>query len=335
MSDLTDPSSDEDAARKRSESALRAGLQCQRPERRRRTGRRRAGHGLGRRPHAAGGDRRLRARHRRDLRSLRLRRGGRRRAGARHPRRRGGAAHQGRLRRLAGEPEHRWPRPRPTTPKCRWSPTCPTSRGGTTTRSRPTSTPFANWCCRRPRCWSATTARCGAGCCPTGAASARPTARDIAKAAGEFGVPYTLVTGPGAARPVHRQRAGLAAVGARQREVRAARRRVRRRGRHAVGRAGRAARQRHRPGRRHQRGAELHGPLPRRGLPARHGPRAARPPVLGAARRRTTTTMATAPDDFACRRTTRHWLAPRLRALRVASPPTGRPAARWRARRPP
>ncbi len=75
-------------------------------------------------------------------------------------------------------------------------------------RSRPTSTRFANWCCRRRPCWSETTARCGAGCCPTGAGERRPTARDIAKAAGEVGVPYTLVTGMVLARPVHRQRAG-------------------------------------------------------------------------------------------------------------------------------
>ncbi len=73
-------------------------------------------------------------------------------------------------------------------------------------------------CCPRLRCWSATTARCGAGCCPTGAASARRRARHrdggrrVRRA-------LHLVTGTGTARPVHRQRAGLAAVGADQREA--------------------------------------------------------------------------------------------------------------------
>jgi len=33
---------------------------------------------------------------------------------------------------------------------------------------------IANCCCRKPACWSATTAPCAAGCCPNGRASATP-----------------------------------------------------------------------------------------------------------------------------------------------------------------
>jgi hydroxymethylpyrimidine/phosphomethylpyrimidine kinase len=34
--------------------------------------------------------------------------------------------------------------------------------------------PSRSCCCLRPRCWWATTTRCGAGCCPTGNTAARP-----------------------------------------------------------------------------------------------------------------------------------------------------------------
>ena len=61
---------------------------------------------IGRRAHVAGCDRRLCARHRRDLRPLRLRRRRRGGAGAHHPGRRAGAGYQGRLRRQPREPRH-------------------------------------------------------------------------------------------------------------------------------------------------------------------------------------------------------------------------------------
>ena len=90
-----------------------------------------------------------------------------------------------------------------------------------------------------------------------------------------------------AARAVHRQRARHAAGGAVQRKIRTLRSRVLRRRRHPVGGAGGAGRERHGPGRRRDGSAQLSRPLPRRGLPAGHGQRRARPPVLGPARRRT------------------------------------------------
>ena len=69
---------------------------------------------------------------------------------------------------------------------------------------------------------------------------------------------------------------------------------LRRRRRHAVGRARRAARHRHRPARRGRRGARLPRPLPRRRLSPGHGQRRARPLVLGpAAKARTTAKPAT------------------------------------------
>ena len=90
----------------------------------------------------------------------------------------------------------------------------------------------------------------------------------------KMGVPYTLVTGIPLPDQFIDNVLATPQGGAGQREIRALRGRVLRRRRHAVGRAGGAGGQRHRPRRRHHRGAGLPGPLPRRGLPPRHGPRA-------------------------------------------------------------
>ena len=88
--------------------------------------------------------------------------------------------------------------------------------------------------------------------------SDRPASpRELAVAAAEHGTRFVLVTGmlPPRARPVHRQRAGVAAGRAHRREVRALRGHLRRRRRHAVGRAGGAARGRRRAAGRRRRGA--------------------------------------------------------------------------------
>ncbi len=88
------------------------------------------------------------------------------------------------------------------------------------------------------------------------------------------------------ARPVHRQRARVAARGDHGREVRALRSRLRRRRRHAVGSARCAARVGRRPARSGRRGADLPRPGARRGFPPRHGQRDPGPVLLGAAARR-------------------------------------------------
>ena len=90
------------------------------------------------------------------------------------------------------------------------------------------------------------------------------SARELAVAAAEHGTRFVLVTGIAAARPVPRQRAGVAAGRDHRREVRALRDHLRRRRRHALGGAGRAARRRRRAARRGRRGARL----PRPGLDA-------------------------------------------------------------------
>ena len=158
---------------------------------------------------------------------------------------------------------------------------------------RPTSTRFANWCCRRPRCWSATTRRWPTSCCPTGTASARRRRASSPVAAGEHGARYVLVTGvPLPDQFIDNVLASPqgALTGEKFERFEAE---LRRRRRHAVGRAGRAAGQRQRAARGRRRGAGLPGPAPRRGLPPRHGQRAARPLLLGAAAARTSEDEAT------------------------------------------
>ena len=212
------------------------------------------------RARAAGGHQHRHARHRRDLRPSRHRRRRDRRAGAQRPRRRDGAAWKvGFL----GSPRASAPSPRscPTIPTCRWSPTCPTCRGSRKTSSRPTSTRSANWCCRRPRCWSAATRRCADFLLPDWTASGRRRRATSPMAAGEHGARYVLVTG----MPLPDQfidNVLASPQGAHhRREVRALRGHLRRRRRHALGRAGRAAGHRRRAARRRRRGAGL--PRPR------------------------------------------------------------------------
>jgi hydroxymethylpyrimidine/phosphomethylpyrimidine kinase len=123
----------------------------------------------------------------------------------------------------------------------------------------------ASCCCRKPRCWLETTVPCGAGCCPTGAANAAPRRATWPAAAAEMGVPYTLVTGiPLPDQQIENVLASPETVLCTQ--VRAVRRHLHRRGRHADGRAGRAAGLRQRSGHSLHRGAGLPGPLPGRGL---------------------------------------------------------------------
>jgi hydroxymethylpyrimidine/phosphomethylpyrimidine kinase len=216
--------------------------------------------------HACRRHRRLRARHREILDHFRLRRGGRGRAGAHHPGRRAGAGDQGRLCRQRREPQHHC---RDRRRLCRRAADRLHAQPvlvETKCRSTCTWTPFASCCCRRPRCWLETTARCGAGCCPTGAATAAPAARDIAKRGLMMGVPYTLVTGIPAARPVHRQRAGHAPGRAVQRKVRALRCRVLGRRRHLSAALAALLASGSDLAERRQRSPELPGPLPGRGL---------------------------------------------------------------------
>ena len=254
--------------------------------------RRRHGHRLGRRPHAAGGDRRLRARHGRGLRPFRLRRG------RRSPSRRARFSKTWRCScsrsASSARPEnhqHRSPRSPPTIPRSRWSPTCPTCRGGTKARSSLYLDAFRELMLPQTTVLVGNHSTLWRWLLPDWSSDRSPTARDIAKAAAEMGVPYTLVTGiPLPDQFIDNVLATPQAVLA-QREVRALRSRVRRRRRHLVGRAGRAAGQRHRPGRGGHRGPQLPGSLPGRRLPSRHGQRGARPPVLGPARRRNAKTL--------------------------------------------
>ncbi len=284
--DLNDPSQDDErAGRARPESSLRAGVQRQRPQRCGRAGRRRPRHGVGGRTRPACRAQAPTPGTRPRSSTTSLRRGGHRRAGARHPGGRGSPVDQGGLCRHPRGPEHhRRDRRRLSRG----------ARGGLHAQpfvvgrepDRALSGRFRELVLPQTTVLVGNHSTCGAGCCRTGTASVRPVRATSPQAAGEFGVPYTLVTGMVLpeqfidnvlASPqsvlANEKYERLEAVFAGAGDT-------------LLGRPGRPARQRHRPRGRDHRGAGLHGPLPRRGLPPRHGPCAARPPVLGRARGR-------------------------------------------------
>jgi hypothetical protein len=125
-----------------------------------------------------------------------------------------------------------------------------------------------------------------------------PSARDIAKAAAEMGVPYTLVTG--IVLPDQFIENVLATpqtvMGSEKFERFDAT--FRGRGRHTVGRAGGTDGSGSDLGGSHQRSAELPGPVPGRGFSARHGPRSFRTACSGPSPRTTMPRMMKVPQPW-------------------------------------
>ena len=199
---------------------------------------------------------------------------------------------------FVGSPEndqHRSPRSPPTTPTCPSSRTCPTSRGGTKTQIDLYLDAFRELMLPQTTVLVGNHSTLWRWLLPDWSSDRSPTARDIAKAAAEMGVPYTLVTGiPLPDQFLDNVLASPQAVLGSEKFERL-RGRVLRRRRHAVGRARRAGGQRHRPRRRHHRGPGLPGPLPGRGLPPRHGQRACPTACSGPSPRTTRTTTTTKP----------------------------------------
>ena len=272
--------------RRAARAGVRDELQRQRPERRRRLGRRRGDDRGDGRACAAGHHQHRHARHRRGLRPPRDRRRRDRRAGAQRPRGRDDRRLEGRLPRLDRRRQRGRRDPLRLPRRAAGRLPAEPGAGSRRTSSRPTSRRSASWCCRRPRCWSAATRRSPTSCCPTGTASARrrrassrsPPASTARASCSSRSVPLpdqfldnVLASPQGAITGEKFERFETTFVGA---------------GDTLSAALAALLGHRRRAARRGRRGARLPRPGARRGLPPRHGQRHPRPLLLGPARRR-------------------------------------------------